>query len=93
MRRVWAIAALGLVVAACGTEEKPDRFSLRTPGVHIGEPAPSATAAPALQPVTRAEKRVLEGWSTNLREGRVASAAAYFSVPAEITDNARATCG
>ena len=88
MRRAWAIAALGLVLASCGGEEEPDRFSLRTPGARTGEPPPAATATPVVRPVTRAEKRVIRGWSNSLRQGRVATAAGYFSLPAEITDNA-----
>ena len=88
MRRAWAIAALGLVVAACGGEKEPDRFSLRTPGARTGEPPPSATPTPKpVRPVTKAERRVIEGWSDSVRHGRVAAASAYFSLPAEITDS------
>jgi hypothetical protein len=51
MKSWMAIAALGLVVAACGSTE-PNRFDLTTPGAHTGAPlpapaeAPSATATP-----------------------------------------------
>jgi hypothetical protein len=46
MKSWRAIAALGLVVAACGSTE-PDRFDLTTPGAHTGDPLPAATEAPS----------------------------------------------
>ncbi len=96
MRPWWAITALALVFGACGADE-PDRFELRTPGSHPGEPVaavpatptPTPTASP--KPVTQAEKRVIKGWSDTLRRGRVVAAARYFTVPAYISNNSAAT--
>ena len=84
MRRLWALAALGIVLAACGGEQPPDRLDLRTPGARTGEPPPTATPTPP--PVTRAERRVLRGWPNSVRSGHITEAAAYFSLPTEITD-------
>jgi hypothetical protein len=46
MKSWRAIAALGLVVAACGSTE-PNRFDLTTPGAHTGAPLPDPTEAPS----------------------------------------------
>jgi hypothetical protein len=102
MRSRWAIAALGLVLAACGAAES-NRFDLTTPGAHTGNGIPAATSAPnptatpeatatakpekKRKPVTRAEKRVIKGWSDSLRRGRVSAAARYFSVPSMVSNN------
>src|SRR4051794_27295445 len=102
-RPSWALVALGLTMAACGTAE-PDRFSLRTPGANTGDPnvrplptttpAPSPTPTPTAtpkkakrKPVSPAEKRVIKGWSDSLRRGRVAAAARYFSVPSLVSNS------
>ena len=51
---------------------EPDRFDLRTPGAHTGEPpaaapaTPTATPTPTPSAVTQAEKRVISGWSDEL---------------------------
>src|SRR3954469_303984 len=102
-RPSWAIAALGLAFAACGAAE-PDRFDLRTPGAHPGEPVvplptltpspaakpsktPKATATPKPQPVSKAERRVIQGWADELRHGRVNAASRYFSVPSLVSNS------
>jgi hypothetical protein len=46
MKSWRAIAALGLVVAACGST-KPNRLDLTTPGAHTGDPLPAVTEAPS----------------------------------------------
>jgi hypothetical protein len=85
MRPSWAIAALGLALAACGGAAEPDRFTLTTPGAHTGEPiVPEATPEPK-RPVTRAERMVIKGWSESLRRGRMSAAARYFSVPSKVS--------
>jgi hypothetical protein len=100
MRPSWAIAAVALVLAACGAS-KGERFNMTTPGAHTGSgvraatappnpaPEPSATPAPKAKgkPVTRAEKRVIKGWADSLRRGRVNAASRYFSVPSRISNN------
>ena len=81
-RTVGALAmSLGLAIAACGGSAEPDRLSLTTPRA----PA-SSTPEPARTPVTDAEKRVIRGWADEMRRGRVAAAAKYFSVPSEIVN-------
>ncbi|HEX6024428.1 MAG TPA: hypothetical protein VFZ00_20735 [Solirubrobacter sp.] len=91
--RIWPWALLGVLIVACGGDPDPDRFSLRTPGAHTGAPltpTPEATAqatatpkpTPTPRPLTRAERRIVRGWSEALRRGRVDDAARYFSVPA-----------
>jgi hypothetical protein len=95
MRARWVLPLLGLVLAACGESAEPDRFDLRTPGAETGAPltptpeataTPRATATPEPTPkprgVTRAERRIVRGWSDALRRGNVAAASRYFSVPA-----------
>ena len=92
----WVLL-LGLLLAACGDSAEPDRFDLRTPGAETGAPltptpeataTPRAKATPTPEPtpkprgVTRAERRIVRGWSDALRRGHVAAAARYFSVPA-----------
>jgi len=88
MRRSWAIAALALTLTACGSESEPNRFDLQTPGANTGAPVETprlVTPTPeSRKPVTTAERRVIKGWADSLREGRVAKAARYFSVPAYI---------
>jgi hypothetical protein len=76
--RAWsvgALVALGIVIAGCGGSQ-PDRFSLTTP-------KPPAGTAPRWAAVTDAEKRVIRGWSEEIRHGRVKAAARYFSVPSQ----------
>jgi hypothetical protein len=86
MKPSWAIAALGLALAACGGAAEPDRFSLTTPGAHTGEATAQAPAPEESKPVTRAERLVIKGWSDSLRHGRVSAAARYFSVPSKVSD-------
>jgi hypothetical protein len=98
--RSSAVALAALAVAACGGS-KPDRFDQRTPGAHTGvlpastlappptaTPTPQAKAKPKAKPakVTRAERRVIQGWSDALRRGRVNAAARYFSVPSVVVN-------
>jgi hypothetical protein len=93
----WVLPLLGLVLAACGESTDPDRFDLRTPGAETGAPltptpeataTPRARASPTPEPtpkprgVTRAERRIVRGWSDALRRGNVTAASRYFSVPA-----------
>lgn len=75
------LAALGLFVSACGGSSEPDRFGLTTPK----SPVSSATA-PAPEPVTDAERRVIRGWSEEMSHGDVRAASKYFSVPSEIVN-------
>jgi hypothetical protein len=87
MKPSWAIAALGLTLAACGGAAEPDRFSLTTPGAHTGEGNAPAPLPAEVKPVTRAERLVIKGWSDSLRQGRVSAAARYFSVPAKVSND------
>jgi hypothetical protein len=100
MKSWRAVAALGLVVAACGST-KPNRLDLTTPGAHTGDPLPAATEAPSATAtatpkatatpsagkVTAAEKRIIKGWSDSLRKGQVEAASRYFQIPVLISNN------
>jgi hypothetical protein len=94
MKPSWAILALGLALAGCGSSAEPDRFSLLTPGAHTGEGIPAATASPnptatpeVMKPVTRAERMVIKGWSESLRHGQVEAAARYFNLPSQVSND------
>jgi hypothetical protein len=76
-RSLGALVALGLAIAGCG-ETDPDRFAVKTR-------APAVAPEPVRAPVTDAEKRVIRGWSTELRSGHIRAAARYFSVPALVS--------
>lgn len=80
-RSSGALIALGIVIAGCGGASEPDRFALTTPK----SPASVAPAATP-EPVTEAERRVISGWSEELRHGDVRAASKYFSVPSEIVN-------
>src|SRR4051794_10346504 len=61
-----------------------------TPGASV-TPTPTPTATPKPKaakkaPVTKAEKRVIKGWSDQLRHGHVTAAARYFSLPSLVSD-------
>ena len=77
-RWMGALAALGLLLAGCGGEAKPEPKQLAL--------KPSATPREREQrlPVTDAERRVIRGWANELRHGDVRAAAKYFSVPSEV---------
>src|SRR5690348_6953750 len=75
-RRCWLRALLSLTIAGCGGAGEPDRVTRTTPEV-----PPAAAPAPA--PVTAAERRVIRGWSDEMRHGDVKAAAKYFSVPSQ----------
>jgi hypothetical protein len=98
MRLSWVLAGVALALAGCGGTSEPNRLDLTTPGVHTGDPvptttAPEATATPGATPepaskkVTKAEKRVIKGWSDSLRDGRVNAASKYFKVPSAVSNN------
>ena len=70
---------LGLMIAGCGGSSAPDRPRVTTPK------SPPVAAAPERAPVTDVEKRVIRGWSDELRHGDVQAAAKYFSVPARVS--------
>ncbi len=69
----------GLLIAGCGGSSAPDRPRVTTPK------SPPVAAAPERAPVTDVEKRVIRGWSDELRHGDVQAAAKYFSVPARVS--------
>jgi hypothetical protein len=90
-----ALVVVVLAAAGCssggdsGGDE--DRFSLTTPREDVtaaeGTPAARSKSTPEpKRPVTRAEIRVIKGWSDALRHGHVRQAVAYFRVPARVSD-------
>jgi hypothetical protein len=92
---VWALGALTLGLCACGGTT--DRFDLRTPGAKTGDPSvvaaattPEPTATPTPKPkggpVTSEEKRVIRGWSEELRHGHVTAASRYFTIPSVVSN-------
>jgi hypothetical protein len=92
----WALGALALALSACGGTT--DRFDLRTPGAKTGDPSvvaaappeatPTATPTPKPQggPVTSEEKRIIRGWSDELRQGHVTAASRYFTIPSVVSN-------
>jgi hypothetical protein len=100
MKPVARVAALSLVLAACGGSHT-NRMDLKTPGTDTGHgvnifplvnptptptPTPTATPKPEGGPVTSEEKRIIRGWSDELRAGHVAAAARYFTIPAVVSN-------
>jgi hypothetical protein len=100
MKSAVRVAVVSLLVAGCGGETA-SRMDLRTPGADTGHaggtfplvnPTPTPTATPTATPrpeggpVTSEEKRVIRGWSRELRAGHVAAAARYFTVPAVVSN-------
>jgi hypothetical protein len=99
-RPAWALAALALLLCACGSTE-PGRLTQRTPGANTGAPAstfpfknptptptasPSPTPTPQGGPVTSEEKRIIRGWADELRHGHVTAASRYFDVPSLVSN-------
>jgi hypothetical protein len=99
MRFSWGLLALAVLLPACGGKE-PSRLTLQTPGADTGHPmasfpfanptptptaTPSATPKPEGGPVTSEEKRIIRGWSDELRHGHVDAASRYFTVPSVVS--------
>jgi hypothetical protein len=99
-RPAWALAALALLLCACGSKE-PSRLTLHTPGATTGTPpekfplenptpaatpTPTPTPSPQGGPVTSEEKRIIRGWSDELRHGHVTAAARYFDIPSLVSN-------
>jgi hypothetical protein len=97
---VWALIALPLALAACGSS-KPPRMTLHTPDVKTGAsdpafplasptpvatPTPTTTPKPVGGPVTATEKRIIQNWADELRAGHVNAAASYFDVPVVVSN-------
>jgi hypothetical protein len=76
-------------------------MELHTPGAGTGHggnvfplvnPTPTPTAKPAPTPkpvggpVTSEEKRIIRGWSNELRAGHVAAASRYFTTPSVVSN-------
>ena len=100
MKSAVRLAALALVLAACGGAPVK-RTDLRTPEAETGHgvnifplvnPTPTPTASPDPTPkpeggpVTREEKRIIRGWSEELRAGHVDAASRYFTVPSLVSN-------
>ncbi len=100
MRFSWGLLALAVLLPACGGKE-PSRLTLHTPGADTGHPmtsfpfanptptptaTPSATPKPEGGPVTSEEKRIIRGWSDELRHGHVDAASRYFTVPSVVSN-------
>jgi hypothetical protein len=100
MKSVVRVAALALVLAGCGGRQV-NRMELHTPGADTGHgvnafplvnptptptPKPAATPKPVGGPVTSEEKRIIRGWSDELRAGHVAAASRYFTTPSVVSN-------
>jgi hypothetical protein len=101
-RPAWVLLALTAALCACGGKAS-SRMTLTTPGAHTGDPSagvalttptptPSATATPKPKtkgpPVTSDERRVIKGWSDQLRAGHVNAASRYFTIPSLVSTDA-----
>jgi hypothetical protein len=99
-RPAWVLLALAAALCACGGKAS-NRMTLTTPGTHTGDPSagvalttptptPSATATPKPKgpPVTSDERRVIKGWSDQLRAGHVNAASRYFTIPSLVSTDA-----
>ena len=101
MRFSWGLLALAVVLGACGGNDH-SRLTLQTPGANTGHPmtsfpivnptptptpTPQATPKPEGGPVTSDEKRVIRGWSDELRHGHVVAASRYFTVPSVVSNS------
>lgn len=101
MRFSWGLLALAVVLPACGGKG-PGRMTLHTPGANTGHPltsfpfqnptptptpTPKATPKPDRGPVTKDEKKVIRGWSDELRHGHVDAASRYFTVPSVVSNS------
>ena len=75
------LAGLALVLSACGGDAKQ---RAKTPPA----PKPSATAAPALtrDPASKADIRIIKGWTDALRHGHVKEASGYWGLPAVVSN-------
>ena len=92
---MWALAALGLVSSPrAASRRSPIASTCARPGAETGAPltpTPEATATPRAtatpeptpkpQPVTRAERRIIRGWSDALRHGQVDGRGALLQRP------------
>jgi hypothetical protein len=100
MKSVVRVAAFALALAACGGQGE-SRLTLQTPGADTGHgvnvfplvnPTPTPTATPTATPkpeggpVTSEEKRIIRGWSEELRAGHVIAASRYFTVPSMVSN-------
>src|SRR5919201_5636660 len=98
-RPAWALLALAAALCACGGKGA-SRMTLHTPGARTGDSAaavelttptatPTATATPKPKgrPVTADEKRVIKGWSDELRNGHVNAASRYFTIPSLVSND------
>jgi hypothetical protein len=75
------VAGLALVLSACGGDAKQ---RAKTP------PAPkssaTATPVPTRDPPSKADVRVIKGWTDALRRGRVKEASRYWGLPAVVSN-------
>ena len=99
MRFSWVLLSLTLLLGACGGKQS-SRLTLHTPEAATGhpptsfpfenptpEPTPTPTASPKPEggPVTSAEKRVIRGWSDELRHSHLDAASRYFTIPSVVS--------
>lgn len=74
------LAGLAMVLSACGGDAKRAKTPPAT--------QPSATAAPAptRDPPSKADIRVIKGWTDALRRGHVKQASSYWGLPAVVSN-------
>ena len=101
MRFSWGLVAIAVVLAGCGSKQA-NRMTLHTPDTDTGHPmtsfpvtnptptptpTPEPTPKPQGGPVTRDERRVIQGWADELRHSHVNAASRYFTVPSFVSDS------
>ncbi len=101
MRFSWGLVAVAVALAGCGGKQA-NRMTLNTPDTATGHPmtsfpvtnptptptpTPEPTPKPQGGPVTRDERRVIQGWSDELRHSHVNAASRYFTVPSFVSDS------
>ncbi len=75
------LAGLAMVLSACGGDAKQHAKTPPAP-----KPSATATPAPTRDPASKADIRIIKGWTDALRHGDIKGASDYWSVPAIVSN-------